>query len=314
MSKKPDKSANYILPLHMNGMSGRMLRLPPPKSKKREILYVYGHHSSLERTIGIAKFLNRYGAVTVPDLPGFGGMDTFYKIGEKPTLDNMADYLASFVKLRYKGKRFSIAGLSYGFVVVTRMLQKYPEISSKVDLVVSASGLTNKNEFRFKKRTFYLLKYASIIFTTRLAAGFVNVFILRKGPILVAYKVFEPIFIKREHSKLTNAEKDELKRRLSFEVDLWKMNEFRTYAATSVSLFTLDLSGTKVKLPVHHVYVKGDRYLNVRKAEKNMSQIYTKTYKYSANMPNHAPSVIAEVDEAAKFIPLGIKKLLAKKQ
>jgi pimeloyl-ACP methyl ester carboxylesterase len=129
MVKTAKDPAEYILPLYMNGLSGRMLRMPPPKDKSREILFIYGHHTSLERVFGVAELLNKYGSITIPDLPGFGGMQPFYKIGEKPTLDNMADYLASFVKLRYRNKRFTIAGHSLGFMIVTRMLKKYPEIT-----------------------------------------------------------------------------------------------------------------------------------------------------------------------------------------
>src|SRR3990167_2869837 len=123
----PNIAEEFIVPLNINGMKGRMLHLPTPKNKKREILLVYGHHASLERMYSFARVMNRYGSVTMPDLPGFGGMDSFYKIGRKPTLDNMADYLASLIRLRYKNRRLSIAGFSFGFLVVTRMLQRYPD-------------------------------------------------------------------------------------------------------------------------------------------------------------------------------------------
>src|ERR1041385_6148442 len=113
MAQSTMEPADHILPLYMNGLAGRMLRLPPPKSKKREILLIAGQHTSLERIFGMAEYLNRFGGVTSPDLPGFGGMESFYKIGEKPTIDKMADYLASFIKLRYKNRRFTVIAVSY---------------------------------------------------------------------------------------------------------------------------------------------------------------------------------------------------------
>src|SRR4051812_21299994 len=136
MVKTAKDPAEYILPLYMNGLSGRMLRMPAPKNKKRDILFIYGHHASIERHFGVAELLNKYGSVTMPDLPGFGGMDSFYKIGEKPTLDNLADYLASFIKLRYKRQKFIIAGYSLGVMIITRMLQKHPQIAKKVEMNV----------------------------------------------------------------------------------------------------------------------------------------------------------------------------------
>src|SRR5476651_1354705 len=115
MPNKTERNlAECVYPLNMNRLKGRMLRLPAPKNKKRDILFVYGHHTRLERIFGVSEYLNKYGSVTVPDLPGFGGMETFYKIGEKPTLDNMADYLAAFVKLRYRHRRVTIMGMSMG--------------------------------------------------------------------------------------------------------------------------------------------------------------------------------------------------------
>ncbi len=53
-SKNP---ADYIVPLNINGMEGRMLHIPAPHGKKLEILFVYGHHSSLERWWGLMQVL-----------------------------------------------------------------------------------------------------------------------------------------------------------------------------------------------------------------------------------------------------------------
>ena len=50
--------AEYIEPLHVNGMCGRMLYLSPTKNNKREILVIYGHHSSLERWWGLVQNFN----------------------------------------------------------------------------------------------------------------------------------------------------------------------------------------------------------------------------------------------------------------
>src|SRR5438876_991720 len=109
---KTSKAADFIVPLDMNGLSGRMLHMPAPKGKSGEALFVYGQHSSLERWWGLMQYMNRYAGVTAPDLPGIGGMESFYKIGKKPTVDNFADYLAAFVKLRYKNKKVIIIGMS----------------------------------------------------------------------------------------------------------------------------------------------------------------------------------------------------------
>lgn len=313
MPKAAKSSADYILPLYMNGLSGRMLRMPPPTNKKREILFIYGHHTSLERVFGVAEFLNKYGAVTIPDLPGFGGMNSFYKIGEKASLDDYADYLAAFIKLRYRNRRFTLAGYSLGFAFVTRMLQKYPELAKKVDLLVSIAGTTHKSDLVFKKRNIFLIWVGIVIFSRRLAAALARHLILRRFVIRSTYKILEPLFIKGSNSKVRDINKKEQDRRLDFEVHLWQINDFRTYAATSGILFKLNLTGKHVDLPVYHISVDNDRYFDNLKVEQHMRTIYNDFHLCKADVPTHSPSVIASAREAAPFIPPAMRRLLNKK-
>src|ERR1700692_4298087 len=150
--KSTNTPENFIAPLDMNGLRGRMLHIPNARHKDTEILFIYGQHSSLERWWGLLQYLNHFGAVTAPDLPGLGGMESFYKIDKQPTIDNFADYLASFMKMRYRRKKVIIIGLSFGFVVVTRMLQRYPELIKKVVLLVSLVGFSHADDFSFSRR------------------------------------------------------------------------------------------------------------------------------------------------------------------
>jgi pimeloyl-ACP methyl ester carboxylesterase len=310
MPKKPANMAEYLLPLYINGLSGRMLRIPPPKNKKREILFIYGHHTSLERVFGAAEMLNRFGGVTIPDLPGFGGMEPFYKIGEKPTLDNMADYLAAFVKLRYRNRRFTIAGASLGFIIVTRMLQKYPEIAKKVDLVVSIAGFTNKNDFIFKRRNFIILRTMAWIFSNRLPAAFAKYVIFRAHFIRMGYKIGETISF---NAKLATINEKDREERIKFEIYLWQSNDIRTYCDMTLTMFSLNLSGRYVQLPVHHVAIADDHYFDNVKVEQHMRTIYSDFISYVAKAPSHSPSVVATAEEASLFVPPALEKLLRKR-
>src|SRR5438105_4219930 len=105
MKRADQTPEDFIVPLNINGLQGRMLRRPSTTKKSREILLIYGHHAVIERWWGLVENLAQYGNVTVPDLPGFGGMQSFYKINTKPDIDAFADYMAAFIKLRYKQKR-----------------------------------------------------------------------------------------------------------------------------------------------------------------------------------------------------------------
>ncbi len=308
MKKKVKSPADkFIMPLNMDGLRGRMLHMPPSGSKKRQILLVYGHHCSLERMYGLAAYLSKYGTVTMPDLPGFGGMDTFYSIGEKPTLDNMADYLAAFVKLRYKRRRVTIAGMSFGFLVVTRMLQRHPEVAKKVDLVVSIVGFAHHEDFKFKRKNYWALRSTGTIFSHKLPARFVRHVILQAPLIRLAYRIVE-----KSHSKLKDADKLEVKRRVDFEIKLWQCNDVQTYMYTGTQMLTVDLCNQRVPSNVYHIAVANDRYFNNDVVEQHLKVIYEKVTVVPTTMQAHAPSVIADAKEAEQFIPAKIRRVLSK--
>lgn len=283
--------------------------MPAPKNKNREILFIYGHHASIERQFGLIEVLNRYGSVTVPDLPGFGGMQSFYRIGEKPSIDNLADYLASFVQLRYKNKRkkITIAAVSLGFAITTRMLQKYPDIAKKVDLLISIVGFVHHEEFRFKRSTYLSFRYGASLFSRRVPSWIARTLILR--PFIIR-KVYESV--SATNPKLKDANKEERDARINFEIVLWRINDLRTYMDTTVSMMKLNLCDKQVDLPVYHVAVAHDRYFNNDLVEQHLGVVYNKVEVIAARMPAHAPTVIADAKAASGIVPLKVRRLLSK--
>jgi pimeloyl-ACP methyl ester carboxylesterase len=300
--------ADYIIPLNINHLKGRMLKVPSKTAKKREILLVYGHHSSIERMSGFIEELRKYGNVTLPDLPGFGGMESFYKIGKKPTLDNLADYLAAFIKLRYKRKKITILGMSMGFLITTRMLQKYPELASKVELLVSVVGFVHKEDFILPKRIKWPLRYSASLFSNRIPAWFMKTFILRGFIIRACYAL-----VADSHSKLKDADKEEQKTRINFEIELWQKNDLRTYMDTAITMLSANLCDIQVSLPVHHVAVDVDRYFDNHRVEQHLGVIFSHVYVINAKMHAHAPTVVATAKDAAPFIPPQLRRLLSRK-
>lgn len=302
---KPIKE--YIRPLNMNGLKGRMLRIPPPAGKKREILFVYGHHSSLERWWGAMQDLNQYGGVTMPDLPGFGGMDSFYKIGRKPTIDNLADYLAAFIKLRYKRKKVTIMGLSFGFVVATRMLERYPDLVKKVDLVVSVVGFSHKDDFAFPKSRYYGLRYSARFFSYRIPAFFLRTVALNSLVLRTFYSRLE-----YAQDKFKGFSKEERKAMMDFEVKLWHDNDIRTHVFTANQFLKVDNCKGNVDAPLWHVWVKADRYLDRHLVEQHLRIIFHDFHQAQSKMGGHAPTVIADAQTAAPLIPTALRRVLAK--
>jgi pimeloyl-ACP methyl ester carboxylesterase len=307
MVKKTLKDpADYIVPLNINGLEGRMLHVPALDSGKRDILLLYGHHAMLERWWGLVENLNQYGAVTMPDLPGFGGMDSFYTIGIRPTVDAFADYLAAFIKLRYKKKRITIAAISYGFVVVTRMLQRYPELAKQVDLLVSMMGFMHKDDFIYPvpRRNFY--QRATRFFGTRPLAPVIRYVALNKF-------VLKTLYAKLPNSKrrMIEVTPEEFDTTMNFEVKLWQANDVRTHWLTTSQFFTLDNCTKPVDLPVMHVVSQEDHYFNNEIVKQHMLVVFKRYRRFVANSKAHTPSVLADKQAMGIMLPPGLRRILS---
>ena len=306
MNKIVSTTADHVTPLNINGLEGRVLRLTAPKNRKREILLLYGSHSSQERMFGLAEAINKYGAVTMPDWPGFGGMDSLYKIGKKPDVDTMADYLASFVKMRYKRRRFTIIGMSYGFIVATRMLQRYPDIAKNVEFIVSIVGFVHKDDFRINRRDFFLMKLGARILHYRLPC-YVAMALIREPTIRATYNL-----VADGHAKMKDADNAERQRRIEFEIVLWKCNDLRTYFYTSHTMFHLDLCDMQTTVPVYHIAVANDQYLDNKVVEQHLAIIYPEVNVIPVRIDAHMPTIVADAKDVAPFIPAKLRRILAK--
>jgi hypothetical protein len=308
MSRKPKKEFNdYIENLEIYGMKGRMLRLPARRKKTTEILMIYGHHAAIERMAAIAEEMNKYGAVTLPDLPGLGGMQSFYKIGKKPTLDNYADYLATFIRWRYKRKRFCIAATSFGFTVVVAMLKKYPELCKQVDIVISFVGFLHKDELHFSKDTLFIGRFFSRLLSFKLTAGFLRLFVVRRPIIKLAYKIASS----KSH-KIKDAETEEIKKkRIEFETWLWKNNDIRTHMYTLSKMLNIDLLDARIKnVHLHHIGVDNDHYFDGHVVAQHMNIVFEQCTFDTAKLKSHAPTVIASAKEASRLLPSYTKRIL----
>lgn len=287
-----------------------MLHIPASKPGGREMLLVYGHHATLERWWGFAQNVQTYGAVTMPDLPGFGGMDSFYKIGQKPTIDNLADYLAAFCKLRYKRRRFTIVGISFGFVVATRMLQRCPDLAKKVDLIVCAAGFAHADDFVFSSSRMRMYRLGSKLFSLPITST------------LFRYTALNPRVLRRAYAKTHNAkrkfaevaaEPEMFQKMMDVEIELWHKNEVRTHFATTNEFLHLDNCKSRIDVPVWHVYTDNDQYFNNELVEQHLRVIFEDYTAVRANMKNHVVSVLADKKETAALLPQKLRKFLAQK-
>lgn len=302
------QAAEFIAPLNMNGLQGRMLHAPATGRRQREILLVYGHHAMLERWWGLVENLREYGHVTMPDMPGFGGMESFYKIKQQPTIDNFADYLAAFVRLRYKRKRITIVAISFGFLVVTRMLQKYPDLAKKVDLLVSLVGFMHRDDLYFKPRTRFVLRSLSRFLGTRPASWLFRYVGLNGSAIRFVYAR-----LPAGKRRLSTMDPVEARLELDFDIKLWHANDVSTHWRTTAEFLDIDNCKQKVALPVWHVASKADHYLNSSIVEQHMLVTFQTCHMSLIETRAHTPSVLGDRKEMGVMLPAKLRKELAKR-
>ncbi len=296
--KKTKMSADFTIPLLMNGLQGRMLYIPS-KSRKRELLVIYGHHGSLERWWPLALELQRHGSVTMPDLPGFGGMQSFYRIHEKPNLDNFADYLASFVKLRYRRKRFTIVGVAFGSIVVTRMLERNPELVKKVDVFVSVGGFAHYDDLKPKQARRFTYRYLRQMAAWHGPALFVRHVCLHPS-------LLRNVYGRRSHPKLSPEA-------IETQTRLWRQNDIRTHFKTLADLMKLDNCSAHVNLPLWHVSLKSNQYLHSRHVDQHLRVIFSDVHVIKSHIRSQAIGSVTYNSTTTSLLPTEIHRLLAQK-
>ncbi len=293
------KMRRNIHPLNINSLSGRILKLDNQVKSKNEFLMLYGIHATHERMYSFAEVFSDYGPVVMPDLPGMGGMDSFYKIGKKPTLDNYADYFASFIKMRYKRKKAILVCFSYSVPIVIRTLQKYPELIEKFEYIISIAGFVSHTDFKFSNMQKNFYAGASTLGKNYVVSTFLKNFIYKGVVIKSAYKL-----VSRTNPKISDLDKQALNDSLDFEVELWKKNDLRTWFYLIKSLSKIDLCNEKIRgIEIIHVSIKGDSFLNNYVVSQHMNVIFDKVKNIEADMTKHMPTILANKQEAKYFIP-----------
>ena len=292
-------------PLSLSGLNGR--ELTAGQNAENPILLLYGIHSSMERMASMAEFLADFGQVTLPDLPGIGGMSSFYKIGLVPTLENYSDYLYAYLKSKRIDKPMVVVAMSFGFLVVTRMLQKYPDSRQWIRDVVSFVGFGRSKDFKVYSENKIMLAMC-LIFSTRFGGWLVKTFVFNPLSLRIMFGIFKLFNPKYKHAQQTNPEAS-----LKMELNLWQVNDARTRFAIYDILFHFDLTktGRKLEVPLHDVTTPTDQYFDPQKVTTTLRKIYRHVDSSPANMALHAPSIIGNKRDVAAIFSNDVKKILA---
>jgi pimeloyl-ACP methyl ester carboxylesterase len=196
--------------------------------------------------------------------------------------------------------------MSFGFLVVTRMLQRYPELTKKVDMLISLVGFSHKDDFAFSRRRYNFYVWGARFFRLRLPAAFFKYVCLQPA---ILRRVYSRSFNAREKFKDLQAE--EFTSTMDVEIGLWQCNDVRTHMATNFELLTVDNCNKQIDLPLWHVSVKQDRYFNPHVVEQHLRVVFSDVHHVKAKLDNHAPSIIADEKMAAPLVPARLRRILA---
>ena len=297
-----------IKPYQFNGLHGRYGHWPAAnQGAKRTFVLVYGQHATIERLLPIIEALTDFGDVYLADNPGFGGMDSPYKIGRYPDLNFYASHLKRFIDAYVPaGRHLTLFGISYGFQMLVQLLHDYPELDKRTEQVISFVGFVTYKDFHMPKRMSIPLKYIlSNSGRTWLGAAFYNL-VMRERLIMSVYAMSKPI-----QAKFKTLSGKEAKRYAREQARLWIVNDNRTHSVTAWDFFTRnDLTGYRLDAEVIHIGVPNDHLFDNTRVEGELEQMFRKVTNLRLNLDNHAPVDIETADEVRQLLPVGLTTIL----
>jgi pimeloyl-ACP methyl ester carboxylesterase len=297
-----------IRPLLINGLHGRTIHIEG--DQRKVIVYIHGLHTLAERHYSLCDYLSDFGEVYGPDMPGFGGMDSFYKVGLEPTYDNYADYIYTFIKsLSVKSdQKLCLVGLSFGSQVMIRLLQKYPDIVEMNPQVISLAGIGSFEDIRTLRAFKAFVIPFSMLCSTKYGSKVINLLLF--NPLVLRFVVLLLVMFGAKN----RSNKEDWRKVFQMEYNLWKLGDTRTHGFTTVRVFKtslIDSGGSVINLPLHNVAVSGDQYIDANKLAKTMTKIFASYDVVDLPLDSHAPNLIADKKEVAELFPDATRKLLS---
>ncbi|MDX1765982.1 MAG: hypothetical protein R3313_03450, partial [Candidatus Saccharimonadales bacterium] len=203
----------------------------------------------------------------------------------------------------------TVVAMSFGFIVLTRMLQKYPESRAYTKDIISVMGFGRWTDFTLSNRTRKTYIYISKLFRTKLGSWLVKTFVFNRVVLKLMFWIFSKFNPKYQQSL-----GEERKAGRAMEERLWRSNDARTKFYTWVSVLTVDLTITDIKIPlkVYNMYSKTDQYFDSQRVKQSLKKLYQDYVPSVANSTLHAPSILGDRDEIDRMYSDDIKQLLSK--
>ncbi|MCE7936696.1 hypothetical protein DYH10_02825 [Candidatus Saccharibacteria bacterium CPR2] len=286
---------NELSIVKIGGYKTRKLFLK--SSKKKKYLIVYGHHSNIERIYSLAVYLNKYGSVTAVDLPGHAGISMKW---QNPNFNNYADYLKKCITGLYQEKdSVNIVTMSYGFIIVTTMLQICPDLQQRISKVISLGSFTSDKQLNFsplRKNVFRILCW---LFSRNTISWLIEKLIIKNNKRL--RQIIE--FSMRRSPKTKGAGKSEFNKIVDMEMNLWSQSDFKTHYKTTLKMLKFSLPNKKISTSLVNLYSENDQYIVPKKSISAIDTIYQNAVHLPVGLSSHAPSLVASSKEIDDFMP-----------
>jgi pimeloyl-ACP methyl ester carboxylesterase len=307
MKKSLFSDADYYKPFVYQELRGRYMFMPGKNGAARTFIVLYGQHATLERIEPIVSALTEFGDVYAVDYPGFGGMEPAYKINKKPTLDFYAGHIKHFIdEIIPQDKTLTLLGISYGFQLITETLNQYPELNTRVEDVVSFVGFVHHEDFHMPPSYSIPMLYMLAIPGRTWAGSKILGFLKSDWIIGAIYMITKPI-----QAKFKSLSKKEAKTYMAEQAWLWKINDFRTHAATGWDLCKRnDLTTYRINVPVTHIGVPKDHLIDNARVAEELKVIYNGFQTYDLNLAIHAPLDVDSRESVLDLLPKELRNYL----
>ncbi len=276
---------------------------------KRTFVLILGQHATIERGRPIVEALQEFGDVYIADNPGFGGMESSYKVGRYPDLTFFGEHVRHFIEnYTDQNRKLTIFGISFGFQVAVEALHHYPELSERVEDVVSFVGFVSHHDFHitfsYSAGLIYIL---ANIGRTWLGSEFLK-FVMKERLIVGVYQLTKPIQVKFKHLK-----SEEAKRYAKEQAYLWVVNDIRTHGATAWDLARRsDQSAYRLDTPLLHIGVPNDHMFDNKLVVSQLQEMFPVTVSVDLQLENHAPLDVDTADSILGLLPEEAKAMFAK--
>ena len=262
----PDKYKN---PFIINGLKGDILIAK--SAKQQNILYVGNLVTGFGLSWRLINYLQSFGTVTSIDLPGIGGMDSFQSIDKKISLNNYADFLVSVIKSRYKNKKFIIFADGFGLVLITKLLLKYPKISSQIKIIICINGILSGD--LYNKPSFSSNIYGNYF---QMKKMFINQSTHSSFNKIYRLYPYYNLDINDPALNLYKSDKKYIKRYI-------ESNDFYTNLLINKQLANLDLNGRIENVQLWNIQLKNSS-IDILKTDESIRNIYSKYNKSSPKL------------------------------